>query len=92
LRDREEIRLGGRVRFANHWSLFGSTVVDLTSNREDPFTSADGYEPVRHRLGLAYDDECIEIGITWRRDYETTGDFQRGNSFLFRVGLKNLGR
>jgi LPS-assembly protein len=92
LQDREELRLGGRVRFANHWSLFGSTVVDLTSNKEDPFTTADGYEPVRHRLGLAYDDECIEIGITWRRDYETTGDFRRGNSFLFRVGLKNLGR
>jgi LPS-assembly protein len=92
LQDREELRLGGRVRFADHWSLFGSTVVDLTSNKEDPFTTADGFEPVRHRLGLAYDDECIEIGITWRRDYETTGDFRRGNSFLFRVGLKNLGR
>jgi len=92
LRDREELRLGGRVRFANYWSVFGSTVIDLTNAREDPFTSADGYEPVRHRLGIAYDDECIEIGLTWRRDYETTGDFRRGNSFSFRVALKNLGR
>lgn len=92
LRDREELRLGGRVRFARYWSLFGSTLIDLTSNREDPTTTSDGYEPVRHRLGLAYDDECIEIGITWRRDYETTGDFRRGNSFSFRVALKNLGR
>jgi LPS-assembly protein len=46
---------------------------------------------VRHRLGIAYDDECIEIGLTWRRDYDTTGDFRRGNTFLFRVALKNLG-
>jgi LPS-assembly protein len=92
LRDREEIRLGGRVRFANHWSLFGSAVVDLTNAREDPLSDADGYEPVRHRLGIAYDDDCIEIGVTWRRDYDTTGDFRRGNTFLFRVALKNLGR
>ncbi|PSJ37331.1 LPS-assembly protein LptD [Allosphingosinicella deserti] len=92
LRDREEIRLGGRIRFARYWSLFGSTVIDLTDAREDPTSGADGYEPVRHRIGLSYDDDCIEIGVTWRRDYDTTGDFRRGNTFLFRVALKNLGR
>ncbi len=92
LRDREEIRLGGRVRFARYWSVFGSTVVDLTNRQEDPLSDADGFEPVRHRLGFGYDDDCIEIGITWRRDYESTGDFRRGNTFLFRVALKNLGR
>lgn len=92
LRDREEIRVGGRIRFANYWSIFGSTVIDLTSRKEDPFSLADGYEPVRHRLGIGYDDDCIELGLTWRRDYETNGDFRRGNIFLFRVALKNLGR
>ncbi|MBA3676352.1 MAG: LPS-assembly protein LptD [Sphingosinicella sp.] len=92
LRDREEIRLGGRVHFADYWSVFGSTVIDLSNADEDPLLLADGYEPVRHRLGVGYDDDCIEIGVTWRRDYETTGDFRRGNTFLFRVALKNLGR
>jgi LPS-assembly protein len=92
LRDREEIRLAGRLKFANYWSVFGSTVVDLTNAEEDPLSFADGYEPIRHRLGIAYDDECIEIGLTWRRDYDATGDFRRGNTFLFRVALKNLGR
>jgi LPS-assembly protein len=92
LRDREEIRLGGRVKFANYWSIFGSTVVDLTNRDEDPVSLADGYEPVRHRLGIAYDDECIELGVTWRRDYDQAGDSRRGNTFLFRVALKNLGR
>ncbi|WP_424141259.1 LPS-assembly protein LptD [Sphingosinicella humi] len=91
LRDREEVRIGGRVKFANYWSVFGSAVVDLTNREEDPLSDADGYEPVRHRLGIAYDDDCIEIGLTWRRDYETTGDFRRGNTFLFRIALKNLG-
>ena len=92
LRDREEIRLGARIRFARYWAVFGSTVIDLTDAREDPISGADGYEPVRHRLGVGYDDDCLEIALTWRRDYDSSGDFRRGNTFLFRVALKNLGR
>jgi LPS-assembly protein len=92
LRDGEELQLGGRVRFLRYWSVFGSTVLNLTNAREDPTSDADGYEPVRHRLGIAYDDDCIELGLTWRRDYDATGDFRRGNTFLLRVALKNLGR
>ena len=92
LRDREEIRLGGRVQVARHWSLFGSTVIDLTSSEEDPLSTTDGFSPVRHRFGILYDDDCIELGLTWRRDYETTFDVQRGDTFLFRVALRNLGR
>ncbi|HEX8640220.1 MAG TPA: LPS assembly protein LptD [Allosphingosinicella sp.] len=92
LRDREELRLAGRVAFARYWSVFGSTVVDLTNRDEDPFAVTDGFDPVRHRLGILYDDDCIELGVTWRRDYETTGDARRGNTFLIRVALKNLGR
>lgn len=92
LRDREEIRFGGRVRFARYWSLFGSTVIDLTGREEDPLSSSDGFDPIRHRLGVLYDDECIELGVTWRRDYESSFDVRRGNTFLIRVALKNLGR
>ncbi|MBV9883101.1 MAG: LPS-assembly protein LptD [Sphingomonadaceae bacterium] len=92
LRDREEIRLGGRVSFARYWSVFGSTVIDLTDRNEDPLSLADGFEPVRHRLGIQYNDDCIELGLTWRRDYETSGDARRGNTFLIRVALRNLGR
>ncbi|HEX9932369.1 MAG TPA: LPS assembly protein LptD [Allosphingosinicella sp.] len=92
LRDREEIRLGGRVQVARHWSMFGSTVVDLTSSEEDPLSTTDGFSPVRHRIGILYDDDCIELGLTWRRDYETTFDVRRGDTFLFRVALRNLGR
>jgi LPS-assembly protein len=92
LRDREEIRFGGRVSFARYWSIFGSTVIDLTDRKEDPLSIADGFEPVRHRLGILYNDDCIELGLTWRRDYETSGDARRGNTFLIRVALRNLGR
>jgi LPS-assembly protein len=92
LRDREEIRLGGRVKFARYWSIFGSTIVDLTGRREDPLSVSDGFDPVRHRLGIAYEDDCIEVGFTWRRDYDPSAGFRRGNTFQFRVALKNLGR
>ncbi|MDQ8754997.1 LPS assembly protein LptD [Sphingosinicella sp. LHD-64] len=92
LRDREEVRVGGRVAFARYWSIFGSAVVDLTDRREDPLSQSDGFDPIRHRIGILYDDECLELGVTWRRDYETTGDARRGNTFLIRVALKNLGR
>ncbi|MEA3050712.1 MAG: LPS-assembly protein, partial [Sphingomonadales bacterium] len=92
LRDREELRLGGRVKFARYWSIFGSTIVDLTDRKEDPLSLADGFDPVRHRLGIAYEDDCIEVGLTWRRDYDPSQSFRRGNTFQIRVALKNLGR
>jgi LPS-assembly protein len=92
LRDREEVRVGGRVGIGRYWSIFGSAIVDLTSRTEDPLSQVDGFEPIRHRIGFLYDDDCIELGLTWRRDYETSGDARRGNSFLIRVALRNLGR
>jgi len=92
LRDREELRLGARVQIARYWSIFGSTVVDLTSRKEDPLTLSDGYQPIRHRLGILYDDDCIELGVTWRREYDAIGDARRGNTYLLRLALKNLGR
>jgi len=92
LRDREEVQLAARVQFARYWSLFGSTVVDLTDRREDPTSTADGYEPVRHRIELLYEDDCIQVGVSWRRDYVPAGDARKGNRYLFRLALKNLGR
>ncbi|HWL46404.1 MAG TPA: LPS assembly protein LptD, partial [Sphingomonadaceae bacterium] len=92
LRDREEIRLGARVKLARYWSIFGSTVIDLTGRSEDPLSGADGFDPVRHRIGIVYDDDCLQLGVTWRRDYESTGDARQGNTFLLRLALKNLGR
>ena len=91
LGDREEIRLGARWKFARYWSIFGSTVVDLTSRSEDPLTMSDGFDPIRHRVGIAYEDECFEFGITWRRDYVSTGDARKANTYAIRIALKNLG-
>jgi len=91
LQDREELRLGGRVQFARFWSVFGSTVIDLTDAKEDPVSVSDGYEPVRHRLGIAYEDDCLTLGFTWRRDYQTNGDARKGNGFQLRLAFRNIG-
>lgn len=92
LRDSEELLLAGRIQFGHFWSAFGSTVIDLTDRKEDPLAMADGYDPVRHRLGIAYEDDCLKLGVTWKRDYQRTGDAQRGNSYLLTLAFKNLGR
>ena len=92
LQDREEARVGGRVQVARLWSVFGSAVIDLTDREEDPASLNSGFEPVRHRVGVEYEDDCLRLGLTWRRDYQTSGDARRGNSFLLTLALKNLGR
>lgn len=92
LRDHEEVRLGGRIQLTHFVSVFGSATVDLTNATEDPLSLANGYQPVRHRLGIAYTDDCLDMGITWRRDYGRSGDSQRGDSFLLRLAFRGLGR
>ena len=91
LQDREEIRAAGRIAFADYWSVFGSAVVNLTDREEDPSFTSDGFEPLRTRLGIAYSDDCLEFGFTWRRDYIQLADAQSGSSFRVYFALRNLG-
>jgi LPS-assembly protein len=91
LADREEIRVAGRVAFARYWSLFGAAVVNLTGRDQDPVFGSDGFQPLRTRLGAAYQDDCVDISLTWRRDYVATGDARRGDTFQFHFSLRNLG-
>ena len=66
-------------------------MINLTDGEEDPRNTSDGFDPLRTRLGVAYEDECIELGLTWRRDTRTTGDAQAGDTFLLRFRLKGIG-
>lgn len=91
LKDREELRFAGRVAFARYWSVFGSGVLNLTNSDEDPTLGSDGFQVLRTRLGVAYQDDCLELSLTWRRDYVATGDAEKGNTFQFHVALRNLG-
>ncbi len=86
------MRFAGRVGFARYWSIFGAGVIDLTSTNEDPAAlEADGFQPVRTRLGIAYEDDCLQFDFTWRRDYVATGDARKGNTFEIHFALRNLG-
>lgn len=91
LRDREEVRAAARVAIARKWSVFGSGVFNLTDVEEDPIFQPDGFQPIRTRLGVAYADDCIEFGATWRRDFIDAGDARRGNAFQVFFALRNLG-
>jgi LPS-assembly protein len=91
LQDREELRVAGRVAFKRYWSLFGSAVVNLTDRNEDPTNLSDGFQPLRTRLGVAYQDDCLELALTWRRDYVATGDARKGNTFQLYFAFRNLG-
>jgi LPS-assembly protein len=91
LQDREELRASVRVAFARYWSVFGSGVFNLTDRKEDPLNNSDGFQPLRTRLGLAYQDDCLDLAVTWRRDYQSTGDARRGNTFQVLFNLRNLG-
>ena len=91
LRDREELRAAARVAIGRNWSVFGSGVFNLTDPEEDPVFQPDGFEPIRTRLGVAYADDCIEFGATWRRDFIDAGDARRGNAFQVFFALRNLG-
>lgn len=91
LQDREELRLASRLAFAEYWSVFGAGVFNLTDRAEDPSRLSDGFEPIRTRLGVAYSDDCLEFGLTWRRDYVDAGDARRGDTFQLFFALRNIG-
>jgi LPS-assembly protein len=91
LQDREELRAAARVAFAKYWSVFGSAVVNMTDKKEDPGSTGSGFQPLRTRLGVAYSDDCLEFGLTWRRDYQRIADAKLGNSVQLFFSIKNLG-
>jgi LPS-assembly protein len=91
LQDREELRVAARVAFKKYWSLFGSAVVNLTDRAEDPTNTSNGFQPLRSRLGVAYQDDCLELALTWRRDYVATGDARKGNTFQLYFAVRNFG-
>lgn len=91
LRDREELRVAGRIAIADYWSIFGSSVINLTDRKEDATAVSDGWEPLRTRVGIAYQDDCLEFGVTWRHDYQSTGDARAGDRVMIYFSLRNLG-
>lgn len=91
LEDREELRVGARVQIDKHWSVNAATILDLTNQSQNPLSDADGFQPIRHSAGVAYEDECFKFSVTWRRRFTEDRDFERGSTVFFRFALKNVG-
>ena len=92
LGNHEELRLAARVLIRRYWSIFGATVIDLTNKQEDPTSLSNGFQFVRNRLGIEYSDNCLELGLSWRRDYEVIGNFRKGSTFALHIALKGVSR
>jgi LPS-assembly protein len=92
LRNHEELRGAARILFRRYWSIFGATVIDLTNRREDPLSTANGFQFVRNRIGIEYEDDCLQLGLSWRRDYEVIGNFRKGSTFALHIALKGVSR
>jgi LPS-assembly protein len=92
LRNHEELRGAARVLIRRYWSIFGATVIDLTNEREDPLSTANGFQFVRNRIGIEYEDDCLQLGLSWRRDYEVIGNFRKGSTFALHIALKGVSR
>ena len=94
LRDKEELRLAGRFQVR-------ALLVGVRLDRARPHRSggrpADRWPTDSSRSGTGsastYEDECLELGVSWRRDYERIGEFRQGQHISrSSVALKGLGR
>ena len=71
--------------------LTGDTDLDGDTLSIKSINGGNGFQMIRHRLGLAYTDSCLDLAFTWRRDYVTNGDAVRGNSYSLTLSFKNIG-
>ncbi len=80
LDDRQEIRMEGRARFTNNWSVRGGARRDLE----------DG-EMISNFASLIYRNECTVIEGLYRRTFTQDRDVEPETSILFRFRLLNSG-
>lgn len=87
--DREEIRARGQYRIDTNWQLYGGFTHRLKGATIDGVTEKNG--GVEYDVGVAYTNECIELGLRLRETFTRDRDVEPGTSILFRLKLKNLG-
>ena len=91
LQNSDELRAAARTVFLRNWSVFASGVFDLSGTTLIPGQPPAAFQPLRTRVGLSYQSNCLDVDFTWRRDYITNGDATRGNSFQLHLALRNIG-
>lgn len=90
--DREEIRASGFYRITDNWKLDASFTKRL---KGAVIGGVNGIpEPngtVNYSIGASYENECVALGVTLRKNYTEDRDIRPGTSILFQLRLTNLG-
>ncbi len=77
----EAITATAALEIYRGWRITGSTQNDI-----------DAGEPVRHRLGVGYQDDCATFELVYQRDFVRDRDLEPATSILFTFSLNTLGR
>ncbi len=91
LEDRAELRLSTRVQIAKYWSMFSSSIIDVTRSDAVTIPQQDGFAPIRQTGGISYEDECFAFSLGVKRNFTQDRDFQRGTTVLIRLAFKTVG-
>lgn len=77
----EELYMALSSRFSQNWSI-------TTSHRQN--LSANGGS-IRTDIGVAYEDECVVIGLDFAKDNTQDRDFKKGLAVVLRLNMKTIG-
>lgn len=74
---REEVNGQGTLGLWDYWVLYAEARRDLAAD-----------QMIDSEFGLGYDDECLGVSLSWRREYTRDRDVPPSTSILLRFRLK----
>ncbi len=77
--DRHDVTVGGRMKFAQYWQVFGSGTYDL----EQKFVAANSF-------GFGYSDECFTFALTYSQS-RASNTSEASESIGFQLSFRTLG-
>ena len=77
LQSREVVNAQATIGLFNYWAVFAAGQRDLENSRM-----------LNDEFGVGYEDECLGVSISYRRDYTTDRDVPPSTSVLLRFNLK----
>ncbi|TDI55972.1 MAG: LPS-assembly protein LptD [Alphaproteobacteria bacterium] len=78
--DRQEISGRAKIALNNNWAASGSFVYDIENKA-----------PVTHTIGLAFDNECFNLSVTYSNTRDTYDDIVENKQFFVRLNLRTIG-
>jgi LPS-assembly protein len=79
--DRQQGILGtGQVKLDANWVLIGAARYDINAGKFD-----------QTRVGLAYVDDCLILGLNYFTNYTYSGNVQANHTVMLQLSLRTLG-